>query len=576
MKKTYKKLLITAIFALFLIVPFASADIILVNSKDWRDVYSAMLYGGFQSTKAKFLVSDKHGPLILNSLDKTEPLEVHSSQRQPYVVGYKSVIEGAGFASVSEEKHDSMNLELAEELDVKKWVVLDDAYGYNAIAVAPYAALTKSYVLFANSRNIDEVVDLLDEKGVDELIIYGVVEREVRDALDQYDPEIINQDGDRFANNVEIVKKYREVYPQKQVVMTNGEFIESEIMSGAEPVLFIGRENVPDKIKEYIQSTDIEVGVLIGNELVGTATVVRRQVGISTFVKFAQGARAAAGAISLVEGLDRFPVPAVALGLEIISVKYNKLTGMIEITFRNNADIATYFKGTYTLKVGDQEFVFGDENPVFIGKNDILTMTYKVEGLEPDGGEMTLKAYVIYGEAKNALEFVIDQTFTVSTVEVGDEAQVTITKLVYDKEADKFLVYLENIGEVDAYVDAELVDLMIMGSKETISSEDVLFLKKGVEDFLVIEAELSDQDLEDNPTVHVRAHYGEREDGLIKLLEGDFEIVIKSFDIWTYLPIAIILVLLLLLIFGRKKCKNCGHKNPRGRKQCKKCGHRLK
>ena len=576
MKKTYKKLLITAIFALFLIVPFASADIILVNSKDWRDVYSAMLYGGFQSTKAKFLVSDKHGPLILNSLDKTEPLEVHSSQRQPYVVGYKSVIEGAGFASVSEEKHDSMNLELAEELDVKKWVVLDDAYGYNAIAVAPYAALTKSYVLFANSRNIDEVVDLLDEKGVDELIIYGVVEREVRDALDQYDPEIINQDGDRFANNVEIVKKYREVYPQKQVVMTNGEFIESEIMSGAEPVLFIGRENVPDKIKEYIQSTDIEVGVLIGNELVGTATVVRRQVGISTFVKFAQGARAAAGAISQVEGLDRFPVPAVALGLEIISVKYNKLTGMIEITFRNNADIATYFKGTYTLKVGDQEFVFGDENPVFIGKNDILTMTYKVEGLEPDGGEMTLKAYVIYGEAKNALEFVIDQTFTVSTVEVGDEAQVTITKLVYDKEADKFLVYLENIGEVDAYVDAELVDLMIMGSKETISSEDVLFLKKGVEDFLVIEAELSDQDLEDNPTVHVRAHYGEREDGLIKLLEGDFEIVIKSFDIWTYLPIAIILVLLLLLIFGRKKCKNCGHKNPRGRKQCKKCGHRLK
>ena len=66
-------------------------------------------------------------------------------------------------------------------------------------------------------------------------------------------------------------------------------------MSGQEPVLFIGRENVPQKISDYIKSTDIEVGVLIGNELVGTATIVRRQVGISTFVKFAQGARTAAG-----------------------------------------------------------------------------------------------------------------------------------------------------------------------------------------------------------------------------------------------------------------------------------------
>jgi hypothetical protein len=53
-------------------------------------------------------------------------------------------------------------------------------------------------------------------------------------------------------------------------------------MSGEYPTLFIGTNNVPDEIRNYIKSSNIEVGVLIGNELVGSATTVRRETGIST------------------------------------------------------------------------------------------------------------------------------------------------------------------------------------------------------------------------------------------------------------------------------------------------------
>jgi len=565
-----------ALFAFLIIAaPFAVADTYISNSKDWKDVYSVHIYAGIMHNKPKFLVSDKHGPLLLNAMEKTEPLEVFSSRRQPYVVGYEAMIISDGFASVNEYQFDTMNLDLIERLPdtVKQFVIIDDAYGYNAIAVAPYAMLTGSYVIFANSRNIAAVMEALNSRDVEKVIIYGHVDRQVLAAMKKFNPEIINKDGDRFANNVEIVKRYREINPQKQVVLTNGEFMEAEIMSGLEPVLFIGRENVPDAIKQYIQSTDIEVGVLIGNELVGTATIVRRQVGISTFVKFAQGARTAAGQIAQVEGLDMFPVPKVAVSLEIISVKYNKLTGMIEITLKNSADIAEYFKGTYTLKVGDQEFTFGDLEVVFIDRNDVKTLTYKVEGVDPTG-ELTLKAYVIYGEAKNALEFVIDKTFSVTTTEESDEAQIAITKVQYDKNAKQFLITIENIGEVDAYVNTEIVDILIMDERVTLGSEETIKLAKGQSQKSIVAADLADTDLEANPTVHVKAHYGEREEALIKILEGDFEVSLKTFNVWTYLPILII-ILLLLLLFGRKKCKNCGHKNPRGRKHCKKCGHKL-
>ncbi|MBW2965042.1 zinc ribbon domain-containing protein [Candidatus Woesearchaeota archaeon] len=563
------------LLALMLIIPLASAEVYLSNSKDWRDVYSVMMYGNFENENPRFLVSDKHGTLILNSIDTSDHIEIFTSQTKPYVVGYESTVKSAGF-DAAETKSDDLNLLFAEKLtDVKDFIIIDDAYGYNAIAVAPYAVLSRSYVLFANSGNIDDVESFLDDREAEHIIIYGHIDREVHDVLSKYSPEIINQDGDRFANNVEIVKKYRKINPKKQVVLTNGEFIEAEVVSGLEPVLFIGRQNVPDKIKEYIQSTDIEVGVLIGNELVGTATTVRRQVGISTFVKFAQGARAAAGNIAQVEGLDMFPVPKVALNLEIQSVKYNKLTGKVEITFKNNAAIATYIKGTYTLSVGGEEFTFGDADAVFIDKNDLKTIAYAVDGVSPEG-ELTLKAYVLYGESKNALEFVIDKTFTVSTVEVSDSAQLAITKLEYDKARKAFIVSVENTGSVDAYYDAEVVDVLILGEKTTLSSDEVQLLKQGAEGYAPVTADLSDSDIEANPTVHVRVHYGERSDALISTVEGDMELKIRTTDVWTYLPVALIILLLLLLLFGQKKCPSCGKRNPRGRKHCKKCGHVLK
>jgi len=570
-----KKFLLLLIIFLMAVIPFSAADTYISNSKDWRDVYSVMVYSGIMKERPRFLVSDRHGTLLLNSLDKKEHIEVFTSTSQPYVIGYESTIKDTGFTSVNENKLDNMNLAIAERLtQINDFIILDDAYGYNAIAVAPYSVLSKSYVLFANSRNIGDITDFLDGRDVGKMIVYGHVDREVKDALTKFNPQVINKDGDRFDNNVEIVKKYRQINPQKQVILTNGEFIEAEIMSGQEPVLFIGRENVPQKIRDYIKSTDIEVGVLIGNELVGTATIVRRQVGISTFVKFAQGSRAVGGTIAQVEGLDMFPVPKVVMSLEILSVKYNKLTGMIEITFRNNADIAAYFKGTYTLTADGKTFTFGDEETFFIDRKGILTMTYKVEGVNPEG-EMTLKAFVTYGESKNALEFVIDKTFSVSTTDVGDEAQIEITKVQYDKAAGQFLITVKNIGAVDAYVETSIVDVSILDEKQTLGSEETIYLQPGEEKYSIIKAELSDLDIEANPMIHVKAHYGQRQDALIKILEGDFELSLRSFNVWTYLPILLIVLLLLLIFFGRKKCRNCGHKNPRGRKHCKKCGHKL-
>ena len=310
--------LVVFFISLFLIsVVYAQEpNIFISNSGDWEDVYSVMLYSSINGGTGYFLVSTRHSTLLINQLNKDSNYLIVSSSDNPYVIGYKSVLESRDFDNIDEIRANNINLEIANRLPatVTDFIVLDNSYGYNSISVAPYAALSKSYVLFANARNINQVYTFLNSRNVNSIIIYGQVDREVKDRLSEFNPETINEQ-DRFLNNQLIVDKYQELHnnlqgePKSQAILTNGEFIEQEIMSGVEPVVFIGRANVPDQVREYIKASDIDIGILIGNELIGSATFIRRELGISVFVKFAQSARAPTTAISPVEDLDRFYLP---------------------------------------------------------------------------------------------------------------------------------------------------------------------------------------------------------------------------------------------------------------------------
>ncbi|MCP3686329.1 MAG: hypothetical protein GY861_27105 [bacterium] len=552
MKKSF---LFLAIFIFLLASTVAAEDPyqIIVNSADWRDVYSAMVYSQIIKVTPNFLVSDRHGPLILNSIPKENHIWALSSKSVPYIVGYEGIISGKGY-SVEEFTYDNMNLELAEDLpDVNNFIVIDDSYGYNAIAVAPYARITDAYVFFADATNIDDVDDILADRTINELIIFGHVDREVRDTLAKYGPEIINEGGDRFSNNVEIVKKYQAKSDGKQVILTNGEFIEKEIMSGKEPVLFIGSNNVPDQIGNYIRGSNIEVGVLIGNELVGTATFIRRQVGISVFVKFAQGSRAPQGSISQVEALDMFYLPVYTLNLELDSIQYNQATNKLEVTVRNTEEQAIYFKGTYTLnEEGGVTQSVGDDAAVFIDGNSLKTVTYDVEQMAD--GKIAADIFIIYGESSGSMEKEIrGKAVFVETVKILDNAEIQINSVEYKNKF--FYVEIENIGDVKTYVDLEVIDVLIAGEPFTYGLAKVSDLDVGEIKKLRVKAdpELEDEDFEDNELVKIKAYYGERENSLIKILQAELPLEVVKFgaaDIAVY-GLAVLIILLIILIIWR-------------------------
>ena len=565
-------------------------DAIISNSANWDDVYSTLLYANLLGATGYFLTSTPHGPILLYEISTSNEIQVITSADKPFVVGYESLIRSKGYPNPQELIFDKANLELAKRLpDINKYIVLDSSYGYNALAVAPYAAKAKYYVLFADQRNIGEVTDFLAGKNVQSIIIYGQVNREVRTALAQYNPEIINSlNGSRFENNIMIVDKFAEIGSIKQVILTNGEFIEASMMSGREPVLFIGKNNVPDAISNYIKDKKIEIGVLIGNELIGSATTIRRQLGISVFVKFARGSRVPGGTINPVEDLDRFPMPSYQLSLSIVSITYNKATGEFEVTYRNNVDLATYFKSTITIKNGNGEIlvVLGDNDTVFIDGGETKTIVYTPrEPLTEDqmAGNITADIYTIYGESKTSLENALRGTFPIETVNIMDSADINIVEPVYyDMDKGIFYVTIENIGPVDAYVSIELVDLWVNGEYVTVASDVIELIGAGKKKTIAIKIQLTEEDFARgyNEQIKVRARYGERKHALIKVKEKDVKYEFRKGFIWWYIPIIIVIILILLWFFvfwrRRKRCPRCRTPNKRDATHCRKCGYPLK
>ncbi len=593
-----KKKVILVLFFIF-ILPFLYAQELpstyVSNSADWQDVYSTLQYSGIMGSSGYFLVSTRHSTLLVNQLNKNNNIVIVSSSQKPYVIGYKSVLESRGFSNAEEIRANNVNLELGRRLpgEVRDFIIIDDSYGYNSISVAPYAAISKSYVLFANRRTINQIYDFLKSRTLNSVLIYGQVDREVKDRLSEFNPETINE-GDRFLNNQKIVDKYQAIHkkqtgePKKQAILTNGEFIEQEIMSGVEPVVFIGRANVPDQVKDYIKGSDIEIGILIGNELIGSATFMRRELGISVFVKFAQSSRQPTTAISPVEDLDRFYLPRYSLDLDIFELTYNRISNRIEVTYQNKVDLSAYLKGTITVRYDGGTQILGDEEPLFIDKSQFKTLSYdkKSDGtpLDKMQGNITAEIFTIYGESKKALEYTLRKTVEVKTVDITDNSKIEFGKVLYDKRSGKFLIEIKNTGSTDVFVDVEIIDLLINDELITVGGGQVIFIKKGESVFIEVIIAMTEQDLTNNPKIKIRAYYGERERTLVNVIEGEFSYGYTGLGYITgqifkdlgkgvvlYLPLVIIILLLILIIGMKKKCPHCGEINNLRAKRCKKC-----
>ncbi|HMB44763.1 MAG TPA: cell wall-binding repeat-containing protein [Candidatus Methanoperedens sp.] len=514
----------------------AAPDQVVINSANWQDVYLGAHYAGFNNIKSNFLVSSEHAYVLLQTLDTSkENILLVESDKAPFAFRYKTGLEGAGFI-VDEiiSSGTALNIELAKRANTSDFIIVDDSYGYNAISVAPYAAQEKFFVLFANKENIDELYSFLQANGVNRIIIYGFSDIEVKSKLAEFNPVIINN-GSRFDNNIELLKRYKRV---QQVFLTNGEFIEEGIMSGKEPVLFPGRERVPNQVVEYIKSSGIKTGVVIGNELTGVAHQIKQATDMNIFLKFGQGF--ASGGSSEVKALDMFPLPKYELAVDINSVKYNRATKELEVIYENKGNMGVYLSSSIeVLSSGVRIATLGDKGSVYMDIGSTLAVAY---ASELNGQNLTAKFTTMFGEDPGSFERALYKEMKIEMIEVIDSSSLNISKVSYDKAAHKIKVGIRNTGEVKTYAKTQ-IKFVIYGDERIMVQDKAMLLEPGASKDVVFITTLSDTNIEENPQVNVRINYGERETVLIKVLEGNYPLIITG-------DYTILIIVVILLIIG--------------------------
>jgi len=589
LKQQLKYILILACVVVSVPVACAEEEQVVINSGDWRDVYSSMMYANLCGMSASFITDAPYATALPNYLDKNPDVLIIESETSPFFANYEGTLTNEGFVVsgtyISSDGRGA-NLHFIGELpDITNFIVLDDSYGYNAISVAPYAVKSRSWVLFADHENIDEISGFLDGRTVDNLLIYGRVDRQVNDSLSRYDPEIIDY-GDRFDNNIAITKKYQDISESSQIIFTNGEFIENEIMSGREPVLFIGTDVIPEQTVNYLNMSGIKTGVVIGNALTDAASMITARTDMHVFIKFGQGRAGGGGggAFSLVEALDEFPLPKYELVMSIVSVDYNQGTGELEVVYRNDANIDIFSKSSISIFVDgnasgvdarDGEFftgvtqvaTVGDEAPIIITKGTTSGVSYDCPGLaaqELETANITADLYAVFGESERSLNRLLQQTLGVGMITFVDRSSIDVTEILYIKKTERLSVTVTNTGGVPCYVCPDVL-LRIDGREQSYRVvDDPLYIPPaGGRESPSCRIDMTDADIADNQIVSVHVSYGEREKMLGKGLDKELPLeIVSTFNtkqlfanpaILAGLAIAVIISAVILLMRRRKK-----------------------
>ena len=540
------------IFLLILSVNTSSAEVVdqvIINSANWQDVYSGILYAELSEVPSKFILSEEYStgiiPLLNNRLTDVYLIE---SDRVPYAMYYKNRLEVNGYTVTVLKSTDltDTNLELAGMSEVSNFIIIDGSYGYNAVSVAPYAIKSRSFVLFADKENINRIYSFLKTTGTENLTLYGHLDYEVRQKLEEFTPDVINT-GSKFDDNLAIVEKYMQIEPTKQVLLTNGDSIESSLMAGDEPVIFIGENDVPPQVIRYVKDNNVSTGVLIGNELTGSAKRLKDATGMFIFIKFAQG-NAGAGNAGGVAALDIFQIPKNELDLDILPVNYNIASNDLEVIYENKADVDTYLKSSIAI-YADEEHVatIGDEDVVFVESGGSIPIAYPVDLNEyvSDSRTLSMEITTHFGEAPKSLDHAFRKNMDIGLIKEVDTSAIVVKKVVYDIEEHKLKVLIQNIGDVPVYVKTR-IDLTIYGEKKVLIMDVPELIDVGGEAVAIFITTLSNTNLEQNRDALVHINYGKRDNVMIKVLEGTYPLGIEG----KKGPVAGAVVVLTVMIFA--------------------------
>lgn len=543
-------------------------EINLVNSKDWRDVFSVMLYSSLRGESATFLNSESLSGFTSVVKEDTN-LKIYESEEMPYIPNLKAQLSTVGFNVLKSVKGKRFNLELIPEGINKFVVVSSDSYRLLP-SIASFAANKGYWVFIVDETSVDEAVSHL--KNADEVIAVGNFRRDILDAIKPYFDEWINNNN-IFLDSVKLAEKFDSF---ENVVISDCSALESEYFRTKNPVLISGPNKLLDEVYDFLVERDVKVVVIVGNSLASVGGQIREKSNkaIKVLVKFGQ---ADAQNTGKVYALTFFPLPMPKLSLQITNAIYDPEQKKLIVFFKNNGNIGIYELTTLNVRNGDKELASASqEEPIFLGARESIPVSFDIDlpaAELSDDSEVVF--YTSFGlsplELDNYLtmpdKFVPPYIMPLKIKELNlEELNFDVVDVAYYPRLNRIGIDLINNGTNEIYYSLRIQDLIVNGLKENLVKEGVLEPTGQVER-VYIPVKLDSVDLEENTVFNLEAFYGPNPDMRVnkitktlnfKTASAGFLTGFFSFDSAGSISVITIIgavVLVIIVLFIRKRAK---------------------
>ena len=542
-------------------------DYVVVDSKDWRDIYLGIMFSTFDNSRVLFFNDLADVDLKTRMIPKNASVLILESKEDAIIKNYFSFLNVRDYVnteSVVFNDFSDLQVALYDKIKdkVNNFIVLNPDFGNEAVVAAPLIKNEKYWPVFLTKKNLGSVVSNFD---FDERSI----------AAGYFPYRLI----DFFPGIKFIDVPYKNMIALLNYTLNNVDYdwstlmildkVDPDALISGKPI-FIYDGNL-DLLASLVKETSAERFEIIGGELADVAKELEARSGkdLKLLLKYARTITNLKPYKGKLLDLDAFSVDYPYLLLNIKNVTYYPDLNTLAITFKNNGNFRAFVYTNFEFS----DTPYSDKFPLEILPGQELTIPYFVNLSEArakdfnDLDNLSIVLNVLYGmdfPLENTLEDRNGRPLINQKVFVSDYVENSSLSLVdhrFDNSRGKLLLKVQNNNDYDlvAFAEVSLGPNNILVSKKTM-------IPKHSEGELVIDTPFLYKEDFYNKTIDVLLYYGNKDTLNAKVVSMEItnfyeQSLITGFIVGimendkVLVIIIVALILLILAIVLRKKSK---------------------
>jgi len=357
-KKIILGILILSLFCHFLSSGFSSSQVV-VNSKDWRDVYICGCFASLMNLSFSFFNERNDVFDVLYLLDKSEnDLILVESQSD----NFGNFVLSPSFNIANSSKSDVTNnsLFLTRLGNFSKFFLLNNNSPENAISIIPMLINENIFPIFLNENNSKDIflfLNKINESKDIELFYFNEFSNDLILEFLKFDRNVFVDRG-KFGNNVFVIERLKNYGINiSNVIFLGEEVIERELFSSLLPIVFVPNILTSNFIDE-LDNLGIYEGYSVGNYSFEVMKKLVLNYSRDIVFKFKElkinpNSMENSGEYRIIKELDLVEIDNLFVGVRIfdISITDNQINFFVENIGNDeifyNMDISFYNNGNF-------------------------------------------------------------------------------------------------------------------------------------------------------------------------------------------------------------------------------------